>query len=246
MPEQAEDKIRTGYRVIDGQYLIYDANLLDDISPELFDIHYWREQGAVLGEAPGRGTTFFLQHPRGEWALRHYKRGGGMGMVFNDGYFWSRLTTTRPWQEWHLLMDLYNLGLPVCPPVAARVHRRGMVYRADLITRRIGNARTWQDWMFASPLPGDYWVALGKFLRRFHNTGLYHHDLNIRNILRTEEGKLYLIDFDRARMRKPGGWQRANLARLKRSIHKLEGKGKQMHFSEDCWGQLLQGYASAA
>lgn len=242
----SEAPVRTGYRVIDGQYLIYDANLLDDIAPELFEIARWRDQGRVLGEAPGRGTTFFVAHESGEWALRHYRRGGGMGMIFNDGFLWTGVTGARSWREWHLLMGLHNRGLPVCVPVAARIVRQGPVYRADLITRRIKNARSWQDWMFESALPGDYWVALGKLLRRFHNAGLYHHDLNIRNILRTEEGKLFLIDFDRARLRKPGGWQRANLARLLRSVRKLESKGREMHFSEACWGQLMQGYASAA
>ena len=237
---------RPGYRALRGQILIYNAELLDDIVPQFFELSHWDANSAVVGEAPGRGTTYFVRHEGQELALRHYKRGGGLGKLVNDSYWYSGIVGTRPWREWHILAKLHNLGLPVCVPVAARLIPGRRFYKADLITQRIEGARSWQDWMFDSDLPGDYWVSLGKLLRRFHNVGLYHHDLNIRNIMRHEDGRLWLIDFDQAEIRKPGGWQRANLARMKRSIHKLEKQGKEMHFTPSHWGQLMQGYASAA
>ncbi len=238
-------QVRPGYRAVDNQVLIYDANLLDDVTPEYFELNYWQSNNAVLGDAPGRGTTYFVSSESGELALRHYKRGGAMGHIVSDHYLLSSWTVTRPWREWHLLMHLHNSGMPVCVPVAARVKKSGVLYKADLVTKRIMGARSWQEWMIDSELPGDKWVALGKQIRQFHNAGLYHHDLNIRNIMLSEDGKIYLIDFDKSGFRKDGVWQRGNLSRLLRSIHKVEKNGVSLNFSEASWGQLLQGYASA-
>lgn len=238
-------RVHSGYRVIDKAFMVYDAALLDDISPEMFEARFWQDHQTVIGLAKGRGSALFIRHNDDQWVLRHYLRGGVVGRLIRDSYLWLGLTSSRAWQEWHLLMHMHNLGLPVPAPVAACTTRGGRLYRADLVTRRIEGARTWQEWMVDGPLPGDSWVALGKLLHRFHSAGVYHHDLNVRNILRCESGDLYLIDFDKARLRRPGGWQRANLARLLRSIRKFERQGLNMHFNDDCWGQLLQGYASA-
>ncbi|MGM0648706.1 MAG: lipopolysaccharide kinase InaA family protein, partial [Bacteroidota bacterium] len=50
---------------------------------------------------------------------------------------------------------------------------------------------------------------------------LDHVDLNARNILIDPQHKPWLIDLDRCRLRRPGGWQNANLNRLERSLHKF-------------------------
>lgn len=243
---QATEQVRPGYRAIGNQVLVYNACLLDDVSPEFFETDYWHSQAAVVGEAPGRGTTMFVRHADDELALRHYQRGGGVGRLIQDSYWFSGLTATRPWREWHMLMAMHNQGLPVCVPVAARIIRGRCRYRADLMTRRIPDARAWLDCMQDAALNADAWVALGKRLRHFHNAGVYHHDLNVRNILRNSSGQIFLIDFDKSRFRKPGGWQRANLARLLRSIRKVSQQLPARSFSEENWGQLMQGYASAA
>ena len=109
-------------------------------------------------------------------------------------------------------------------PVAARVDRHWVSYEARILTRRISGAR---------PLPEvqnlddeALWYEVGRTVRRFHDTGLDHVDLNVDNIL-IVEGKVYLIDFDRCRlrttMRDSGRWRYRNLARLKRSMIKRCG-----------------------
>ena len=58
-------------------------------------------------------------------------------------------------------------------------------------------------------------------IRRFHNEGLDHVDLNARNILIDDRDMPWLIDLDRCRLRDPGRWQTGNLARLERSLEKF-------------------------
>jgi 3-deoxy-D-manno-octulosonic acid kinase len=61
-------------------------------------------------------------------------------------------------------------------------------------------------------------------IKRFHQAGLDHVDLNARNILIDPHDKPWLIDLDRCRLRSPGKWQKENLARLQRSLMKFESK----------------------
>ncbi|MGB1581321.1 MAG: 3-deoxy-D-manno-octulosonic acid kinase, partial [Nevskiales bacterium] len=226
--------------------ILHDAQALPDCPPQFFDKTYWEEAGGLLGIAEeGKGSTLFVQNQGQQWAIRHYCRGGGMAWFIRDAYWWFGLKRSRPWCEWQLLAEMTEKGLPVPKPVAARVVRHGFVYRADLIMERIQDAKIWQQCMLNDELDAGDWQALGKMIRRFHDIGVFHHDLNIRNIMRKASGEPYLIDFDRGRMRSGTVWKRQNLNRLHRSIIKLQDQGIDLHFSEPCWRQLLQGYMLA-
>jgi 3-deoxy-D-manno-octulosonic acid kinase len=78
---------------------------------------------------------------------------------------------------------------------------------------------------------------------RFHRAGVWHADLNAHNVLVTADG-LYLIDFDRGRMRIPSpAWQQANLQRLRRSLLKLgAAAGGEAAFETVVWQPLLYRY----
>lgn len=227
--------------------ILHDADAVADFPPQFFDLDYWQESGGYEASAgQGKGHTIFVRHEHQYWTVRHYCRGGAVGWFIRDAYLWLGLERSRPWREWHLLADLSQQGLPVPVPVAARVTRHRFVYTADLVMQTIENARMWQDCMHEGSLDAADWQALGRLIRSFHDAGIFHHDLNIRNILRQEDGQLYLIDFDMARLRAGTVWKRWNLDRLHRSIAKLEKRGANLHFSEACWRQLLQGYMLAA
>jgi 3-deoxy-D-manno-octulosonic acid kinase len=228
--------------------ILHDADVAADFPPQFFEAAYWQQNGSYEGQAEeGKGTTIFVRDGEQSWAMRHYHRGGAVAWFLRDSYLWCGLNRSRPWREWHLLADLHQQGLPVPAPIAAQVVRSRFVYRADLVMSRIEHANVWMDWMRRDALSAQDWQALGQTLRRFHNADVYHHDLNINNILRTQEGEIYLIDFDKARIRNGGGyWKRQNLDRLQRSIDKQLGKGIELHFNESCWRQMLQGYMLAA
>jgi 3-deoxy-D-manno-octulosonic acid kinase len=51
-----------------------------------------------------------------------------------------------------------------------------------------------------------------------------------------------LLDFDRGRLRRPGSWRQANLARLYRSLKKIAATRPEVGFRPDDWTALMQGY----
>lgn len=55
---------------------------------------------------------------------------------------------------------------------------------------------------------------------------------------------IYLIDFDKGCIRNGSScWKAANLERLQRSLHKLQGSTRGgLHFSDTDWQALLDGY----
>ena len=67
----------------------------------------------------------------------------------------------------------------------------------------------------------DVRERVGQTIRRFHDVGLDHVDLNARNLLVGPQGEVFMIDLDRCRLRAPGRWQAGNLARLERSLEKF-------------------------
>lgn len=221
--------------------ILYDDALLSQVHHGLFSMTYWQRRDAVTGLAAGRGETWMISAPQGEWVVRHYRRGGMVGKFVSDQYCWLGMHQTRPWREWHLLHDLHAKGLPVPGVVAARVVRHGVSYSGDLITERIPDAES-----LASRLrrlgPGSIdWQAVGACIGRFHQAGAFHADLNAHNVM-LNTGGIYLIDFDRGRLRAAGNWQQKNLKRFKRSLYKVAGTSGMVMIDEVAWPGVESGY----
>ncbi len=224
-------------------HILYDAELPVQAEPALFEPAAWRARGQLLGSARGRGEAALVSDGQHEYVLRHYRRGGLPGRFIRDRYIWTGLARTRAWREWQLTAELYARGLPVPRPVAARVLRHGLCYSADLITVRIADASSLAQQLGQRMLEVGEWQAVGRCIRRFHDSGLDHADLNAHNILLTPAG-IHLIDFDRGRLRAAGAWQQHNLERLLRSLRKLYTENLEFHFSEADWQALLAGYGA--
>ena len=56
--------------------MLYDASRAGNLSAEAFDPVLLARRGQVMGEAHGRGTTWFIGMQDQFWVLRHYRRGG--------------------------------------------------------------------------------------------------------------------------------------------------------------------------
>jgi 3-deoxy-D-manno-octulosonic acid kinase len=224
---------------------LHDPALMESADVRQFDPAYWHSLGKFEGQARGRGSVAFVRGGSGgeTWALRHYRRGGHVAKLVEDAYLWLGLAETRPWLEFWLTAELHAKGLPVPRPVAAHVERRGPIYRGDLITVRIPGAEPLADLLAAGALPAAQWSALGAVLRRFHQAGVRHDDINARNILRDAQGRFFLIDFDKARLLPAGPWQAQNLARFQRSLEKFKAAAPSFHFGTADWAALLSGYA---
>lgn len=208
--------------------ILHDADSLCDapgrhqIDPALFTAEYWREQGLVVGEAPGRGSSLFLQAtPTKQWVLRPYRRGGMAAKLSEKRYLWGGAERTRAFRELRLTATLFEQGLPVPRPVASCVTRYGLTYEAAFITVRIAGAKALAELLVNNLADEALMQQVGVMIRRFHQAGLDHVDLNARNILIDPTGTPWLIDLDRCRLRAAGKWQGANLGRLERSLKKF-------------------------
>ena len=210
-----------------------------------FRDRYWRERNLVVGEEPGRGAVLFVRRGARTWALRHYRRGGAVARITSDRYLWTGLERTRAFREWRLLRCLHEEGLPVPSPVAAHVRRSGLTWRGDIITERLAGTRSLASAMISGGIEGKTWEAVGSTLRRFHDRGVDHADLNAHNVLLDSGMRVFLVDFDRGAVRAGAGWKRRNLNRLRRSLDKI-ARTRGGEFGAPDWRRLLRAYGSAA
>lgn len=232
---------------VDNQHILYDVERITNIAEFSFDPDVLRTHGQLNGTAQGRGNTFFFQHEGIELVLRHFRRGGKVAAMGKDRYLWTGLQRTRAWREWYLLAKLHAMGLPVPIPVAARVIRQGLYYRADLVTQSIPNTVSLAQRLRQGTLDEMVWSKIAYCIYRFHTLGVYHSDLNAHNILLDVQGEVYLIDFDKGEMRKPAMiWQQKNLTRLQRSLLKLKRlEGEGFAFNDSDWSLLMRVYGAA-
>lgn len=166
----------------------------------------------------GRGSVYTFDLPDGKGILRPYRRGGALARFREDRYWRSN----RPLKELVILDHAYRHELPVPQPLGALWEQQGRSYSGAIATRLLPGV-TLQDWA------GDHTAAeeaavlnhCGRVIRAMHDAGIYHADLQIRNVIVGEDG-VYLIDFDKASRFDPStDLPRArNLLRLRRSIEK--------------------------
>lgn len=190
----------------------------------------WFAPETVLGRAEGRGETLFFQAGDRQLVLRRYRRAGLAARFSKEHYLWTGLKNSRPYRELALTQQLFEAGLPVPRPVAARIVRNAFFYTADLITERIKGA------VALDKHPAPPWEEIGRTIARFHAYGLDHSDLNARNIL-IADGKVWVIDFDKCVIHPAcPHLPTQNLSRLKRSLLKLG------LMRDENWAWLQKGY----
>lgn len=241
--------LETGPEVHARQYvggaMLYDTSRAGNATEAWLDPAAWRRRGSVLPLGEGRGSAWLVEADGRQMVLRHYRRGGLLGRLRGDSYYWRGEQRTRCFLEWHMLYQLHRVGMPVPTPLVAGYRRRGSDYTCDILTQLIPEVRSLAAWVRAAAVPLATWARVGRWLRRFHLRGVCHADLNAHNLLLGPEGPVWLIDFDRGSLRVPGWWCDANLVRLRRSLEKLTAALPPEHFAASDWRMLLDAYFAA-
>ena len=227
------------------EQVLFDPELVSGPTRELFDPASWGDRATAHTE--GRGTVWQLESSRGRWILKRYLRGGLVARVVPDHYFFMGYERTRMAREFRLLCSLCEMRLPVPRPVAAFIQRSGPVlYAGSLITQCLEGTQSLSSLIRSGHLSDAPWAAVGTTIRRFHDHGVIHQDLNASNVL-LSEGEIHLIDFDKGRLATPStndSWKEANLRRLYRSLEKiLTAQGDDLG---DHWTTLLGAYAESS
>lgn len=220
----------------------FEPEFFSEITAEHFQSEWWQQQQAVIGSSTGRNTAYFVQHGEHKLVLRHYYRGGLVGKILHDQFWLQPVAQSRAMQEYQLLSWMRTQGLAVPRPIAASYQRSGLIYRANLLIELIPNSKDLAAILQQRAITASEWQAVGAAIAQMHQLGVYHSDLNCRNIMLDAAGKVWLIDFDKCSCRSPGEWTEQNLARLLRSFNKEKGKLAVFNWQESDWQSLQQGY----
>ncbi len=227
--------------------MLYDRAVINQMTETLFTPAGWRHAEPVTGDlrSAGRGNTLFVGNVPKQFVLRHYRRGGLVGKLVTDLYVYTGQDQVRSFAEWRLLKKMVDFGLRVPRPAAARYRRVGPFYTADLITLRLPDVQPLSA-AIAEERDAGFWQSIGKAIHGFHDHGVYHADMNAYNLQIDPADRLWMLDFDKGRLRTPGTWQQETLRRLHRSLIKIKSLDPRLHFLESDWEALLEGYFSAS
>jgi len=172
------------------------------------------------------GVGAFLLRPDLGVVLRPGRRGGLMGRVNRSRYFGF---AARPFRELRTAVAVAAAGVPTPEPLGAAVWWDAPgVYRGAFVTREMWGAANL--WRFLQQAPaaqrGAACVAAAALVRRLHDAGALHPDLNLQNVLirRAASGiEAWLIDLDGVRFATVTPRHRqAAFDRICRSIRKLD------------------------
>ena len=208
------------------------------VTQDWFNAATWGDQARPVSSG-GRGGAWFLQAGEDKLVLREYRRGGLVAKFARYAYAFTREADVRSFAEFRLLNAMLSKGLPVPRPVAAWYRKLSPIqYRAAIIIERLENTSPLAD--LIAELDGDAWESIGETIRRFHDAGVMHADLNCFNVLVRDE-EFFLIDFDKSRLTAdsaPARWKEANLDRFSRSLVKVAGE----HTRAKVWSYFMNGY----
>ncbi|CAB3890785.1 3-deoxy-D-manno-octulosonic acid kinase [Achromobacter mucicolens] len=215
--------------------MLSDARRVADAGPEVFNPAHYGERARPV-DAGGRQAAWFVEGQGWQGVLRRYRRGGMIARISRDAYLWNGESRTRSFREYRLLAALRAQGLPVPAPLAAAYWRQGPIYRAAIVVERIPGVRP-----LAQALTEPLWQPVADAIVRMHRAGVWHADLNAFNILIGNDGRVWLIDFDRGTQGALSERQRqANLDRLRRSLRKVAGEA-----GDRFWMRLRDSYWTA-
>lgn len=237
-----------------GCSLLYDPQLLDNPLP-VFLSHGIFDQALSCQQITqsGRGQAWFIELTNLSTVLRSYQRGGLVAKFNQQTYIGWSPEGSRAYKEYRLLNQLCEMDLPVPRPIAASFCRWPLdvvpLYRAHILLQRIPNVQTLDHLLAEDSLDSAVWKGVGACIRRFHDMGVHHADLNANNILLDDQQAVYLIDFDKSEIRKEkqqeAQWKWENLLRLKRSLLKQQALREEYFFSEENWETLTSAYKGA-
>ena len=184
----------------------------------------------------GAGNRRSAHHLRLDGGLdlfaRRSRRGGMIGSILSDIYVGI---APRPLNELAVTVEARRRGIPVAEPMGAMIEWIGpALYRGFFLTRAVRGMTLWEfvktddDPTVRSHVLGQARAAINLM----HDKGLFHADLNLHNLLVTQEQESFtviIIDLDKSRLFDTpvsATLRRANLARLIRSARKLDPSGQ--------------------
>jgi 3-deoxy-D-manno-octulosonic acid kinase len=189
---------------------------------ETGSLHRWAAAQPARREFTGRGAAYGVTLGGVPAVVRHARHGGLLAPLLGD-VFAGR---PRFYREAALARRFTAGGVPTPEVLAGVRYRAGPLHRADVATERIEGADL-VEVFFGERAPegrarAAALAAVGRLIRRLHDLGYVHPDLQLRNLLLAGTGasaRAWLLDVDTCRpMRRDPDRERArNLQRFERS-----------------------------
>jgi hypothetical protein len=204
--------------------LFYRKDLADEIDRlGLHDPARWGSLVERGSGAAGRGRTALVRPGAGSpWILKQMRRGGLAGRFWRDRF----PGTARLVANLAVPIEVARRGIATPAPVAllAVEGPRGL-YRGWLATEEVDRARDLRSLLSSPTPPGEGAMrAVLTFVRRMHDVGIQHRDLNLGNLVARPsvagDWEVFVVDLDRAALHsRPLGFRarQASLRRLERS-----------------------------
>jgi len=178
----------------------------------------------------GRGEAYGVPLGATAAVVRHARHGGLLAPLLGDVF----LGRPRFYHEAELSRRLADGGVRTPAVLAGVRYRAGPLHRADVATEQVPGPDLVEVFFGDRPPAGPARTAaldaLGRLVRRLHDLGWVHPDLQLRNLLLTglDAGtpEVWLLDVDTCRpMRGNADTERArNLARFYRSWAKWNAR----------------------
>ena len=212
---------------VGATWLVFDRRHVRDLTELRLADAEKREQLFARAPRRGRGNAPSVElNPRESIVLRRYRHGGLLGWLTGP-LFWG---PGRPLEELRVTARAEASGAPV-PSVLCMIAWPvfGPFWSAIIGTRE---ERTAHDLFVDLEQEAAPQMRLararqvGEAIRRLHEAGVEHRDLQLRNILVTEPdaSRIVVIDLDRAKFHRfgqvPADRRARNLGRLVRSVIK--------------------------
>jgi len=165
--------------------------------------------------------------------IKHYQHGGFFRKITRDIFFGN----LRPFWELAILEAASRKGVPVPEVIAARVDRIfGPLYKGEIVYKEIPDSvnlleylKRLNEGLIKEKISQKRKIinSLAEAIKKMHTSGIYHGDLNVKNVLIQNMGKeirVYLVDFDCSKIRDKLTLRARvhNLARFNRSCEKWE------------------------
>jgi 3-deoxy-D-manno-octulosonic acid kinase len=170
----------------------------------------------------GRGATACLElPPAGAARLKRLRRGGLTAALWRDRFAGAR----RALDNLRVPIEAARRGVATPAPLALLLDRRGPGVRAWLAVEELQATDLRACFTAGRPPSAEELARVLGLVRRMHDRGLEHRDLNLGNLLIRRDGdpQAWVIDLDGARLHPgplPFGARQRALRRLERSYVK--------------------------
>ncbi|MCX8065674.1 MAG: protein kinase [Candidatus Hydrogenedentes bacterium] len=204
-------------------------HISEEIAPTILDILENNNCVAINSIKTKRNRAFVLKVYNEELLIKVYFHGGGVKYFLPSMYFFKN----RGLDE--LKFYIHNLNNQNFVPqyIGAFWIKKMPFYITGTISKYIPNTEDLES-ILTNPHKKSsekdiISEKVGSTIRFMHDRGIYHRDLHLKNILIKNpecliSSEVFIIDFDKAKIKKTMGlfWRTLNLLRLKRYFFKTE------------------------